>query len=333
MLGATMGLLAPEVLSQLSGSIVPFAVPAEEFIEVEQRLEMRDQGKLEFLGGKQELIKLGHFDDVDMAMMCHTASDMGERRFAMGGTSNGHVVKFVKYTGVGAHAGSLPHRGVNALNAASFAIQAINALRETHRADDTVRIHGIMTKGGEAVSAVPSDVRLEWRVRSSTPKMVVENSTAVDRCFKAGALAVGAKVNITTIPGYLPMRHDTKLQDLFRKSAVELVGESATLVMPARRNRGGSTDMGDLSHLIPACHPYAAGAIGPGHSSEYLITDYESAVVSPAKIMAMVVIELLADGAKRAKEIKANHQPIMSKQSYIKFQRERAEVTEYDAVG
>ena len=333
MLGATMGLLAPEVLSHLSGSIVPFAVPAEEFIEVEQRLEMRKQGKLEFLGGKQELIKLGHFDDVDMAMMCHTASDMGERRFAMGGTSNGHVVKFVKYTGVGAHAGSLPHQGVNALNAASFAIQAINALRETHRADDTVRIHGIMTKGGEAVSAVPSDVRLEWRVRSSTPKVVVENSEAVDRCFRAGALAVGAKVNITTIPGYLPMRHDTKLQDVFRKSAVELVGESATLVMPARRNRGGSTDMGDLSHLMPACPPYAAGAVGPGHSSEYVITDYESAVVIPAKIMAMVVIDLLADGAKRAQEIKGNHRPLMSKQSYIKFQRERAEVTEYDAAG
>ncbi len=330
MLGATMGLLAPEVLSQLTGSIVPFAVPAEEFIEVEQRLDMRDQGKLEFLGGKQELIKLGHFDDVDMAMMCHTASDMGERRFAMGGTSNGHVVKFVKYTGVGAHAGSLPHRGVNALNAASFAIQAINALRETHRADDTVRIHGIMTRGGEAVSAVPSDVRLEWRVRSSTPKVVVENSEAVDRCFRAGALAVGAKVGITTIPGYLPMRHDTKLQDIFRRTAVDLVGEPATLVMPARRNRGGSTDMGDLSHLMPACHPYAAGAVGPGHSSEYVITDYESAVVVPAKIMAMVVIDLLADGAKRAKEVKANHRPLMTKQAYIKFQRERAEVTEFD---
>ena len=329
-LGATMGLLTPEVVSQLSGSIVPFAVPAEEFIEVEQRLEMRDQGKLEFLGGKQELIKLGHFDDVDMAMMCHTASDMGERRFAMGGTSNGHVVKFVRYIGVGAHAGSLPHRGVNALNAASFAIQAINALRETHRADDTVRIHGIMTRGGEAVSAVPSDVRLEWRVRSSTPKVVVENSEAVDRCFQAGALAVGAKVNITTIPGYLPMRHDTKLQDIFRRTAVDLVGEPATLVMPARRNRGGSTDMGDLSHLMPACHPYAAGAVGPGHSSEYVITDYESAVIVPAKIMAMVVIDLLANGAKKAKEVKANHRPLMSKQSYVKFQRQRAEVSEFD---
>ena len=173
MLGATMGLMTPDVLSQLSGQIVPFAVPAEEFIEVEQRLEMRENGQVEFLGGKQELIRLGEFDDVDIAMMCHTASDMGERKFAMGGTSNGHVVKFVRYTGIGAHAGSLPHRGVNALNAASFAIQAINSLRETHKSDDTVRIHGIMTRGGAAVSAVPSDVRLEWRVRSATPSAVV----------------------------------------------------------------------------------------------------------------------------------------------------------------
>jgi len=330
MLGATMGLLTPEVTAQLSGEIVPFAVPAEEFIEVEQRLEMRNQGKLEFLGGKQELIRLGEFDDVDIAMMCHTASDMGERRFAMGGTSNGHVVKFVRYTGVGAHAGSLPHRGVNALNAASFAIQAINALRETHRADDTVRIHGIMTKGGEAVSAVPSDVRLEWRVRSATPKVVVENSEAVDRCFRAGAMAVGASVNITTIPGYLPMRHDTKLQDIFRRTAIGLLGEQSTLVMPARRNRGGSTDMGDLSHIMPACHPYTAGAVGPGHSKEYVITDYDSAVIVPAKIMAMVVIELLADGAKRAKEVKASHRPLLTKQAYVKFQRERAEITEFD---
>ena len=141
---------------------------------------------------------------------------------------------------------------------------------------------------------------------------------------------MGAKVNITTIPGYLPMRHDTKLQDIFRRTAVDLVGEPATLVMPARRNRGGSTDMGDLSHLMPACHPYAAGAVGPGHSSEYIITDYESAVIVPAKIMAMVVIDLLANGATKAKEVKANHRPLMSKQSYVKFQRERAEVSEFD---
>ena len=330
MLGAIRGLTQPEVLEQLSGELVPFAVPAEEFIEVARRLQLREEKKLEFMGGKQELIRLGEFDDVDLAMMCHTASDMGDHKFAVGGTSNGHVVKYVQFLGKGAHAGSAPHLGVNALNAASFALQAIHNNREAFRGEDTVRVHGIMTKGGEAVNAVPADVRLEWRVRSATPKAVVQNSTIVDRCFKAGALAVGASVKITNIPGYLPMKHDTHLQELFRQNATALIGESRTLVIPGRRNRGGSTDMGDLSHLMPVCHPYTAGAVGSGHSKEYLINDYQAAVVNPAKIMAMVVIDLLAEGAAKAKEVTHSHRPVMKKAAYLRFQRERAEVIEYN---
>ena len=330
MLGATMGLLTPEVLERLSGEIVPFAVPAEEFIEVERRLQLREDGHLELLGGKQELIRLGEFDDIDLAMMCHTASDMGDRKFAVGGTSNGHVVKYVQYTGRGAHAGSAPHLGINALNAASFALQAMHSNRETHLADDTVRIHGIITRGGEAVSAVPSDVRLEWRVRSGSPEAVVKNSAVVDRCFRAGALAVGASVSITTIPGYLPIRHDTKIQELFQENATTLLGESSILVMPPRRNRGGSTDMGDLSQMMPICHPYTGGADGPGHSKDYTINDYEQAVINPAKIMAMVAIDLLAEGGAKGNEVVKTHRPAMRKAAYLKFQRERAEVSQYD---
>lgn len=330
MLGALVGLMQPEVLSQLSGEIVPFAVPAEEFIQVARRLELRDAKKIEFLGGKQELIRLGEFDDVDIAIMCHTASDMGDRKFAVGGTSNGHLVKYVQFTGRGAHAGSAPHLGVNALNAASFALQAINANRETFKDEDTVRVHGIMTKGGEAVSAVPADVRLEWRVRSATPEVVVKNSAVVDRCFKSGALAVGASVKITNIPGYLPMRHNPDLQELFRQNATDLIGEAKVLTMPPRRNRGGSTDMGDLSHLLPACHPYTSGAVGAGHSKEYLITDYESAVVNPAKIMAMVAIDLLSSGGTRGRQVVENHRPALKKSAYLRFQREQAQIIEYD---
>ncbi len=330
MLGAVTGLMQPEVIGELSGEIVPFAVPAEEFIEVARRLDLRSEGKIEFLGGKQELIKLGEFDDVDIAMMCHTASDMGAHRFAMGGTSNGHVVKYVRFTGRGAHAGAAPHMGINALNAATFALQAINSNREVYREQDTVRIHGIMTKGGEAVSAVPADVRLEWRVRSGSPEAVVRNSDIVDRCFRAGALAVGASVSITNIPGYLPMRHDQNLMDIFRSNAVGLLDENKVLIMPPSRNRGGSTDMGDLSHLVPSIHPYTGGAEGPGHSSEYLVTDYRQAVVNPAKIMAMSVIDLLADNAKNARQVASSFRPAMSRAAYLNFQRQRAEVLEYD---
>ena len=87
--------------------------------------------------------------------------------FSLGGTSNGHLVKYIEYTGQGAHAGAAPHMGINALNAANFALAAIHANRDTLREQETARIHGIITRGGEVVSAVPADVRLEWRVRSS----------------------------------------------------------------------------------------------------------------------------------------------------------------------
>ena len=330
MLGAIIGLQSPEVLRELSGSISPFAVPAEEFVEVEQRLTLREKGKLEFLGGKQELIRLGEFDDVDMAIMCHTASNMGERTFSIGGTSNGHMVKYVQYIGRGAHAGSSPHSGINALNAANLALAAIHANRETFREQETARIHGIITKGGEVVNAVPSDVRLEWRVRSSAPEELVKNSAKVDRCFKAGALAVGAKVKITNIPGYFPLRHDPTLQDLFHSNATYFLGQDRISLMPEGRNKGGSTDMGDLSQIMPVCHPYTAGATGPGHSVEYIINDYTQAVINPAKIMAMVVIDLLAEGAAKAQEVLARSKPAMTKEEYVAFQRQRARVEEFD---
>ena len=330
MLGATLGLLDAEVKPHLSGSLAPFAVPAEEFIDVEGRLRMRDEGKLEFLGGKQELIRIGAFDDVQMAMMCHTASDMGEHSFSVGGTSNGHMVKYVQYIGRAAHAGGAPHMGINALNAATWALNAIHANRETVRENETGRFHGIVTKGGEAVNAVPADVRLEWRVRSSNPEAVVKNNAMVDRCFKAGALAVGARVKITNVPGYLPMRHDATLQELFQANASQLLGAERVAVIPGRRNRGGSTDMGDLSHVMPVCHPYTGGATGPGHSKGYLIADYEKAVVNPAKIMAMVAIDLLADGAQQAKAVLTQAKLPLDPQRYVSYQRQRAEIIEFD---
>ena len=330
MLGATMGLRSPDVLGGLSGSVIPFAVPAEEFVEVEHRLALKEDGKLEFLGGKQELIRLGEFDDVDMAMMCHTASDMGKRAFSVGGTSNGHMVKFVEYTGRAAHAGSSPELGINALNAANLAMAAIHATRETYQEQETARLHGIITRGGEVVNAVPADVRLEWRVRSSAPEDLIRNSAKADRCFKAGALAVGAKVKITNIPGYLSLRHAPPLQELFYANAVNLLGREKISIIPEGRNRGGSTDMGDLSQIMPVCHPYTAGATGPGHSMEYLIADYEQAVINPAKIMAMVVIDLLAEGAAKAKEVLATSPPAITKEQYIAFQRHRSGTEEFD---
>ncbi|MBI4198801.1 MAG: amidohydrolase [Chloroflexi bacterium] len=328
MLGAMVGLMTPGVINHLSGRIAPVAVPAEEFIEVERRMRLREEGKLEFMGGKQEFIKLGVFDDVDMAMITHTSAEAF--KLGIGGTSNGHVVKFVQFTGRGAHAGGAPHMGINALNAAMIALTSINANRETFRDQDTVRVHGILTRGGDAVSAVPSNVTLEWRVRSGNLNALVSNSGKVDRCFKAGAMAVGAQVSITNIPGYLPMRNNAIMQEVYLRNAKELVGDGSVLVRPATHNGGGSTDMGDLAQIMPLIHPYCGGATGTGHGADYVIQDYDTAVIAPAKAMAMTVIDLLANGAQKAKEIKSNDKAPMTKEQYLRFQRDRAEVVRYD---
>src|SRR3712207_955420 len=94
MLGAGMGLIASGVLQELAGRVVLFAVPAEEYIEIEYRLDLRQQGKIEFLGGKTELIKLGELDDVDMAMMVHVTPRQSEGKVGLRSTNNGMVAKF-----------------------------------------------------------------------------------------------------------------------------------------------------------------------------------------------------------------------------------------------
>ena len=316
--GAAMGLMARGVSSDLSGRVVLIAVPAEEYIEIEYRDTLRQQGKIEFLGGKPEFIRLGELDDVDIAMMCHTTSTPEDRKICMSGTNNGIVAKKIQFIGRGAHAGGAPHLGINALNAASLALMAIHANRETFRDEDTIRVHPIITKGGEAVSAVPADVRMETFVRGKTIDAVMGANAKVDRALKAGAMAVGAKVKIQTIPGYLPLRQDTRLAEIFRGNASALVGEDN---VSQSGHRTGSTDMGDVSHLMPAIHPYVGGATGLGHGSDYVIEDYGLAVVTAAKALAATVVDLLADGGARAGKIVSAHKSAMTKVEYLSYMR------------
>jgi amidohydrolase len=319
MLAVAMGLRAAGVMDSLAGRVSLIAVPAEEFIEVGFRDELRRQGKIEFLGGKAEFIRLGALDDVDIAMMTHTESrKRGNGRIGVGATNNGFVAKLVKFTGRAAHAGGAPHRGINALNAANIALTAIHAQRETFREEDTIRVHPIITRGGAAVNSVPADVRMETFVRGRTTDAFLSAAAKVERALRAGALAVGGSVTITTLPGCLPIQHDADLQELYVANAKSLVGSDGVVVLG---HRTGSTDMGDVSQIMPVLHPYVSAADGVAHGDDYIIQDYELAVVTAAKAMAMTVIDLLADGAGRAREITANYDAPMSKEEYLAFLR------------
>ena len=318
LLGAAMGLVGVKAMEALAGRIVFFAVPAEEYGDVEWRVDQARQGKLEFLGGKPELLRLGHFDDVDLAMMIHTTARPEDRKAAVGVSNNGCIVKTVRYLGRAAHAGGAPHRGINALYAATIGLQAINAIRETFRDEDTIRVHPIITHGGSQVNVIPALVRLETYVRGKTVEAILAANVKVDRALKAGALALGAKVEIETLPGYLPLFNNEALAKVFRENAISLLGEEH---FASAGHRTGSTDMGDLSHVMPVVHPYMGGAAGGHHGADFAIADPLLAYVAPAKALALTAVDLLWDGGALAREVLRSSKPKMTKEEYLAFQR------------
>jgi len=327
MLGAMIGIAESNAMENLAGSIVFFAVPAEEYVEVEYRMEQVRQGNIAFLGGKPELIRLGHFDDVDMAMMIHTHSRPDLNKVMIGTSSNGCVVKLVKYSGKASHAGVSPQLGINALNAANIAITAINAQRETFKDQDTIRVHPIITKGGDLVNVVPAEVKMESYVRGKSSKAILDADMKVNRALRAGALAMGAKVTIETLPGYLPLNNDKDLSEIFKQNSVSLLGEAEF----AQGGHGtGSTDMGDISQIMPGLHPGVGGAEGASHSADFQIVDKELAYLVPAKLLAMSAIDLLHDGAESGNDILKSHTPQMSKQEYLDLQNQIFKIENYD---
>lgn len=317
LLAVAIGLQAPNVLENLAGRVALLAVPSEEFIEIEYRDGLRREGRIEFLGGKSEFVELGVMDDVDIAMMTHTENqDWGYSgaKIGVGASNNGMVAKRIRFEGVASHAGGSPHLGVNALNAANIALTAIHAQRETFLDDDSIRIHPIITKGGTVVSSVPADVRMETFVRGAAIEAYTAAAQKVDRALRAGAMAVGGSVNITTIPGYAPLSQDAALTELYVSNAAALLGADGIARMGRRT---GSTDMGDISQIMPAIHPYAAAATGKAHGNDYVVQDYDLAVITAGKAMAMTIVDLLYDGAQQAQSIIRDFDAGMSKQQYL----------------
>ena len=318
MLGAAMGLVGAKAFEHLAGRVVFFAVPAEEYGDVAWRVEQARAGKLEFLGGKPELLRLGHFDDVDLAMMIHLTPQPEYRKAGVAASNNGCIVKTVRYIGRASHAGGAPHLGINALYAAQIALAGINAIRETFRDEDSIRVHPIITHGGSQVNVIPGDVRLETYVRGKSVEAILDANVRVDRALKAGALALGAQVEIETLPGYLPLINHEGMSNYFVANASRQLGAENVTQMG---HRSGSTDMGDISHVMPTLHPYISGASGSGHGADYKITDPKLAYVENAKQLALMAVDMLWDGAKNAQGIISEFKPRLTKEAYLSFQR------------
>jgi len=248
--------------------------------------------------------------------MIHSLNLPVEKKVVLGSKGNGFVGKKVQFIGKEAHAGSAPEEGTNALNAAMLAMNNIHANRETFLDGDHIRVHPIITKGGDLVNVVPADVQMETYVRGRTIEGIEDANKKVNRALKAGADAVGAKIKITEIPGYLPLLNNEDMDKVFKDNALTLVKEDE---IEEGGEFGGSTDFGDVLHLMPAIHPFIGGVQGNIHTRDFRISDPETAYILPAKIMALTVVDLLFEGAKKANEIIEKFEPAMTKEEYLKF--------------
>ena len=314
MTGIALTLQKVDAFKHLGGNLVFMAVPAEEFVEMDFRSRLKQDGKLTWFGGKQEMVARGLFDGIDLAMMMHAMNLAHGQKAFCASSGNGFIGKTVRFIGREAHAGSAPHEGVNALNAAMLAINNIHAQRETFQDQDRVRVHPIITRGGDVVNVVPADVRMECYVRAASVQSLETANIRVDRALKAGAAAVGAGIEIHDMPGYLPLRNDPGMDQVFIDNLATLCPESAIV---RQGNFAGSLDFGDITHIMPGIHPFFGGVTGSLHSKEFRITDPETAYLLPVKSLAMTAIDLLWDKAGQAREIMSAFTPAMTRQAYL----------------
>ena len=315
LLGVAAALKEKEVLEGLCGRIRLCAVPAEELLEIEYRSTLKKQGKIKYYGGKSEFLSRGYFDGVDLAFMIHTSTS-----FAVTGGSNGCIAKQIIYKGVAAHAGGSPERGVNALYAANCGMNAVNALRETFRDSEQIRFHPIVTSGGAMVNAIPEKAVMESYVRGKTMEAMVRENKKVNRALCGAALSMGANVEIIDLPGYSPLVNAPDMIDVVADAMKQALPEEEFTLSPEKFS-AGSTDMGDLSCIMPVVHPYAGGTTGHSHGSDYQVVDPEKACVKSAILQVAMLTLLLGNGGKRAKEIVAAYKPLFaSKAEYLAFQ-------------
>lgn len=308
-----------DAMKYLGGDLVLFAVPAEEYVEIEYRNKLREEKKIEFLGGKAQIIAEGGFDDVDMALQMHVdPATHPEGNFQVGNTSNGFIGKLITYRGKAAHAAGAPDKGVNALNACMMGVMGVNAIRETFREDDCVRFHPIINSGGDLVNVIPDYVKMESYVRASNLPAMKDVNARINRALQAGAMALGAECDIHDLAGYLPMKPDENFRAVLRANAQKIFGAE---FVTEGEHAAGSTDMGDVSHLMPVVHPWVGCVSGVLHGANYRLTDEKTAFTKTPQVLASTIVDLLWDDATEAERICAAHKPELTKAEYLEYMR------------
>ncbi len=251
-------------------------------------------------GGKQRLIAAGAFDDVHLAMMVHPAPYEAADPPLIAAS-----MFEARYTGKEAHASAHPELGINAADAMTVAQVAIGLLRQSLL--PTARVHGFVTHGGEAPNIIPAHTSARYIVRGWSLAELEEVRAKVLRCFEAGAVATGATLEIVGgMAPYAEMRHDPDLAARYQANA-EALGRTFGDLGMIRTRGSGSTDMGNVSHLVPTIHPFIRietdGAVNhqPEFTAAAATPSGDEAVIDSAVAMAWTAIDAATESELRTR--------------------------------
>jgi amidohydrolase len=268
------GVASKAAIDRFGGSVLVIGTPAEELF-----------------GGKAIMAERGVFNSVDMAMMVHPGVYDAATTQALA-----CIGLDVEFLGKAAHASAQPEAGINALEAMLLSFAAINSLRQHIK--DKARIHGIITDGGEAANIVPAHSAGIFIVRAEDNGYLDELRERVLDCFVGAAAATGARLEYHWGKvRYAPLRNNLALARLFRQN-MQSLGRKVLLANPSKAF--GSTDMGNVSQLVPAIHPDVA--IAPkeviAHSPEFAQAAASEAgikgMLDSAKALAMTIVDLVS---------------------------------------
>jgi amidohydrolase len=256
-------------------------------------------------GGKILLLERGVFDGVHAAMMVHPWST---ERLAGSILAVSHFD--VHFTGKSAHAAAAPWEGVNAADAMTVAQVALGLLRQQLRPGN--QLHGVVTEGGSAPNIIPASVSAEYMVRALTLQDLEVLEPRVRACFEAGSTATGASVRYEELaPVYSHMESDRGLLDAYRVNA-EALGRRFTLDDQRAPLPILSTDMGNVSLVIPTIHPLIAldsgGAVNhqPEFAAACISESADAALRDGALAMAWTTVDAAANGALRDRLLAAS---------------------------
>ncbi len=274
LIGATSiaaGIGIAEALKKYNGEISIIGTPAEEIGE-----------------GKPYLIEKGVFDNYDLAMMVHPFADTCIEPMVT--TIGGYDFTFIGKT---SHAGAKPYEGINALDAVVCFYNNISVLRQQLK--DGTRIHGIILEGGDVVNSIPDRCKMRYEIRSTETDYYNEVAEKVINCGKAAALATGCKLEYNKFERVcLGLKRNKTLAEIFKRKMNEF-----GIVDNQKQLCGGSTDMGDVSHVIPSLHPMIKFVENNEdvHTKEFLTSSIKpyafNMLINSAKTLAMTALEIL----------------------------------------